>query len=175
MTTKPVMSLTLNDYQQQAQRTAQRADPLPSDKRLMGFALGLTGEAGEVADLVKKETTHGHARDTTKIKAELGDVLWYLAALAHEYGLTLEDVAAANIAKLKARYPDPEGFSEARSKARGAEPEFTDGDLVCTSRLLPYDPSAPERALAKRLDAVETRLSNLERCDCEFDCLCGVY
>lgn len=112
------MSLTLNDYQQQAQRTAQRADPLPSDKRLMGFALGLTGEAGEVADLVKKETTHGHARDTTKLAEELSDCLWYIAALAHEIGVTLQDIAEANIAKLQVRYPD--GFSEERSKNRDA-------------------------------------------------------
>ena len=74
---------------------------------------GLNGEAGEVIDLVKKHLFHGHDLDVEKIKLELGDVLWYIAECADALDLDLEDIAKANIAKLKARYP--EGFSFERS------------------------------------------------------------
>lgn len=77
---------------------------------------GLTGEAGEVADLIKKHFGHGHELDLIKVNKELGDVLWYLSQLAEQFGLSLDDVAQANIDKLKKRYPD--GFSEEASKNR---------------------------------------------------------
>lgn len=69
--------------------------------------LGLVGEAGEVAEKIKKILRDdGGIIDETKkleIMKELGDVLWYLAGLATELGLSLEEVAAANIAKLSSR------------------------------------------------------------------------
>lgn len=83
---------------------------------LAGLSLGLTGEAGEVADYVKKVVAHGHALDSDKLAKELGDVLWYTAVMADAIGLTLEAIAAQNIVKLKARYP--EGFSHERSLTR---------------------------------------------------------
>lgn len=70
-------------------------------------ALGLAGEAGEVADKVKKivRDDEGEVTFTRKasIASELGDVLWYVATLSDELGLTLDDVAAINIAKLRDR------------------------------------------------------------------------
>lgn len=83
---------------------------------MLHLLCGLTGEAGEVADLIKKHFGHGHELDLTKVKKELGDVLWYLSQLAEQFGLSMDDVGEANIAKLKARYPD--GFSEEASKNR---------------------------------------------------------
>lgn len=80
------------------------------------YALGLAGEAGEVCDLLKKHWGHGHDLDREKLKKELGDVLWYVAALAAQFGLTLEEVAASNVCKLRARYP--QGFSPEASRAR---------------------------------------------------------
>lgn len=91
--------MTFDEYQQEMRRTFKR-------DRLAGHALGLTGEAGEVADLVKKAVYHGVGHTPDEMAKELGDVLWYLTAVAEEYGLSLADVAAGNIAKLKARYPD---------------------------------------------------------------------
>jgi NTP pyrophosphatase (non-canonical NTP hydrolase) len=80
------------------------------------YALGLAGEAGEVCDLLKKAWGHQHALDHEELKKELGDVLWYVAALASQFDMTLEDVAAANVAKLSARYP--KGFSPEASRNR---------------------------------------------------------
>lgn len=101
---------TLNRYQVEALRTVGSSD-------LAIFGLGLTGEAGEVADIIKKELGHGHQRDAARVAKELGDVLWYIAALADEYGYSLATIATMNIDKLKARYPD--GFESERSINRG--------------------------------------------------------
>lgn len=68
-------------------------------------ALGLSGEAGEYTDLVKKELHHDvEAPRSAKLK-ELGDTLWYLQLGAHLAGFTLEEVAQANADKIEARYP----------------------------------------------------------------------
>ena len=78
--------------------------------------LGIAGEAGEVADLLKKHLGHGHELDREKLKKELGDVLWYVTRIAQHFGMGLEDVARANVAKLRQRYPS--GFSTEASKSR---------------------------------------------------------
>lgn len=64
--------------------------------------LGLCGEAGEAAEKVKKRERDGNF-DREAFLKELGDVLWYVAAAAREVGSNLEEVAAINLAKLKAR------------------------------------------------------------------------
>lgn len=104
-------SLTLNRYQSLANRSAGAGGE--GDQRLVVSALGLAGEAGEFANLVKKMTAHGHPFDPESLKDELGDVLWYLAEAATAVGLNLEDIAAHNVDKLIKRYP--EGFSEEHS------------------------------------------------------------
>ena len=107
------------DYSDLALRTApdnpdgqQRTRDLPiggEQKQLLLGALGLCGEAGEVAELVKKHVFHGHPIDTVRLLKEIGDVLWYLNYLAARcLGCTLLAVMRANIQKLSARYP--EGF-----------------------------------------------------------------
>jgi NTP pyrophosphatase (non-canonical NTP hydrolase) len=107
---------TFGWYQNMAMRTA-RADEEP-EKALLIRTLGLTGEAGEVADYVKKCAGHGHPLDKSVIEKELGDVLWYVAALSHNLGLDMAGIARKNIDKLKKRYP--EGFSEEASRNRVA-------------------------------------------------------
>ena len=101
--------MRLNEYQHEAQRTA-------GDIRLEVVGLGLAGESGEVADVIKKFVAHGHDLDVHKLSEEAGDVLWYLAILASRLGTTLEHIAASNLRKLERRYPD--GFSEERSRNR---------------------------------------------------------
>lgn len=105
---------TLNRYQLEALRTAAMSPDW--DFRKLIFGLGIAGEAGEVADLIKKEVGHGHEPNYEKMCEELGDVMWYLALIADTYGFSLSDVATYNIDKLKARYP--EGFSTEASVNR---------------------------------------------------------
>lgn len=73
------------------------------------WTLKLCAEAGEVAQLVERDVfgrdRHG-PQDPEHLKLELGDVLWYLAAIAGSVGMSLQEVAEANIAKLQRRYPE---------------------------------------------------------------------
>jgi len=109
-----------DEYQRLAGRTlidGPDAEYTPLETMLVWNALGLTGEAGEVADLIKKGVFHRHGVDHDKLVKELGDVLWYVAALCSKLGVSLSDVMQANVDKLRARYPD--GYSSEASKHRG--------------------------------------------------------
>lgn len=110
------IELNLNQYQALAQRTSGAGGD--GERRLIIAALGLTGEAGEFANMVKKLTAHGHEIPLETLADELGDVLWYVAEAASTCGLQLGDIAQQNVDKLRARYP--EGFSEERSINRDA-------------------------------------------------------
>jgi NTP pyrophosphatase (non-canonical NTP hydrolase) len=94
--------MDMNDYQAQARTTAI----YPEDLGLIYTALGLTGESGEVAEKVKKMVRDGTELNIVKkgeIALELGDVLWYIANLAHEIGVSLETIAKTNIKKINNR------------------------------------------------------------------------
>ena len=106
--------MTLNEYQALAQRTSNRT--LEMKGHLFNGVLGLAGEAGECADLVKKHYFQDGRLFVDGLEDELGDVLWYVAETAAALGLTLEDVATRNVEKLKKRYP--EGFDAERSLHR---------------------------------------------------------
>jgi NTP pyrophosphatase (non-canonical NTP hydrolase) len=103
--------LKLNQYQVFAEHTSGAGGQ--GDRRLIIAALGLAGEAGEFANMVKKLTAHGHDIPLETLADELGDVLWYVAEAASACGLELGNIAHQNIDKLRSRYP--EGFSEERS------------------------------------------------------------
>lgn len=117
--------MTCNEYQEEMRRTYK-------PDRKANHALGLAGEAAEIAvnyqqkrdeldrafdamvaagkvsEAVKKDVFHARPLDPVQLRDELGDLLWYIAATACDYGLTLSEVAETNVAKLRARYP--EGF-----------------------------------------------------------------
>src|SRR6188768_1862420 len=98
-----------NDYQRLAGRTLlDTPDFQITDEEVMlaWNAIGLAGEAGEVAELAKKQIFHHHGLDPEMWKKELGDVLWYVAAICTKLGFTMEEVMDLNIEKLRARFPD---------------------------------------------------------------------
>ncbi len=64
---------------------------------------GLAGEAGEVANKITKFIRDGGQLDTDSLKKELGDVLWYIAAMARELEIDLEDIAITNVDKIQSR------------------------------------------------------------------------
>ena len=72
---------------------------------LLAGALGMCGEAGECAEIVKKALFQGHEVNKDKMIEELGDVMWYIALTATGLGVTLEEIATYNIEKLSRRYP----------------------------------------------------------------------
>ncbi len=96
--------MTLNDYQTAAARTINPS--LSLQDRLLDAAAGLAEEAGEVLGIVRKERMQGRPMDAVRLREELGDALWCLAVAAQCAGMTLDEVAAANVEKLKARHPD---------------------------------------------------------------------
>lgn len=85
---------------------------------LINGVLGLTGEAGEVSDLVKKGIFHEKGLDMDHIKKEVGDVCWYIALICKACCFDLDSVLEANVEKLKNRYPD--GFDVERANHRKA-------------------------------------------------------
>lgn len=104
--------MQLNEYHEEVMRTADTAY-MTRFERLTNGALGLCGEAGEVADLLKKAMFQGHEIDEERIAEELGDCAWYLVYTADAMGLRLEEILEKNKAKLRKRYPD--GFDSDRS------------------------------------------------------------
>lgn len=106
--------MTINEYQELAMRTVN--PDLDKNQMLINSVMGLCGESGEAIDIVKKWYAHGHELDKEHFKKELGDIAWYLAEAATALDIKLEDVLAANIEKLKKRYP--EGFQTQKSVER---------------------------------------------------------
>ena len=96
--------MDLNQYQDKSRATARYPDV---GNNLIYPTLGLAGEAGEVADKVKKvlRDKNGIFGDVEKeeLIMELGDVLWYIAQLSRELGFDLEQVAKSNLRKLSSR------------------------------------------------------------------------
>lgn len=102
--------MTFNEYQNLAQRTS---NVKTASAKIENGILGLCGESGECADILKKYLYQGHEFEREKMIEEAGDVAWYLAELATGLGITLEDIFMRNINKLRRRYP--EGFDPERS------------------------------------------------------------
>ena len=102
--TGTVRGVQLSDYQQRSRATAVYPD---AGSNITYTALGLCGEAGECAEKVKKAIRDdgGALSDERRaaLAAELGDVLWYVAQLATEAGLDLDEIADDNLAKLLSR------------------------------------------------------------------------
>ena len=87
--------MTFDEYQVKAKQTAIYDHPI------IYPTLGLCGESGEVAEKVKKHLRDGTSLD--ELKKELGDVLWYLASIASDLNISLNDIALTNVEKLQSR------------------------------------------------------------------------
>ena len=107
------IEMNFNTYQYAARKTAIYQNVFIDDVEMRGVypALGLAGESGEVAEKIKKYVRDGYI-DKESLKKELGDVLWYIAALCSDFGFNLEEVAQANLNKLQSR--------QERDKIRGS-------------------------------------------------------
>jgi len=96
--------MTFEEYEKKAGKTAIYPN---RGNNLIYPVLGLVGESGEVAEKVKKlirDKNYKIDKDFVEtIKMELGDVLWYIAAICYELGLSMEEVAKSNIEKLASR------------------------------------------------------------------------
>ena len=95
--------MNFKEYQDKIKVTAQ----YPNNVRILYPTLGLCGEAGEVAEKVKKvfRDNNGHFTEDkiAEITKELGDVLWYIQAMCNDLNINMQDVAQANVDKLLSR------------------------------------------------------------------------
>ena len=113
--------MNFNEYQDETEETAQYPDFAIIQQQYEHIfpvytflypALGLSGETGEVLEIIKKIVRDRRTvtdEDKEKIKLELGDVLWYLAQMAARFNLKLDDVATSNLKKLEQRYKERGG------------------------------------------------------------------
>lgn len=112
--------MTGNKYQMLCLRTANTTEPMDL---LMNGVLGLNGESGEAADMVKKFRFQGHELDREKLAKELGDIMWYVSITAHALDYSLDEIMQMNVDKLIERYPN--GFESERSLNRSEYQEVT--------------------------------------------------
>lgn len=97
--------MDLREYQKKAVKTFKPHRELtPHEAEILDWSLGLPGEVGEVAELVKHSIFHNEPMDLMKLAKEIGDVMWYIAALCKSYNIPLELVGRLNIAKLTHRH-----------------------------------------------------------------------
>lgn len=96
--------MNLDEYQKLALRTARSKD---KKDEMFHLVLGLVGEAGEIAEKIKKVTRDYDSDfahlDKEDLKKELGDVMWYIAVLADYFGISLAEICTKNIEKLASR------------------------------------------------------------------------
>ena len=90
-------------------------------QRALHSAMGMSTEANEVLDALKKAVFYGKDLDIINIYEELGDLMWYIAIMCDTWGFDLENIMEMNIKKLKARYP--EKFDEERANTRDLRKE----------------------------------------------------
>ncbi|HSW85306.1 MAG TPA: nucleoside triphosphate pyrophosphohydrolase family protein [Candidatus Saccharimonadales bacterium] len=97
--------MTFDEYQNRALTTVISSDNEFRD--LLHWVLGINGEAGEIAEKVKKiirdKQGKVNKQDKDELSKEIGDVLWYLAVFAHHLGVSFDAVAEANLTKLRSR------------------------------------------------------------------------
>lgn len=107
------------NYRNEVLRNCPGFDSTSMHDKLALGGLGVAGEAGEVADLVKKILYHdaAFAENRDKLIKEMGDVYWYLEYLAAAIGVDTEAVLRANVEKLRKRHPNGWTPESAKSKA----------------------------------------------------------
>ncbi len=101
----------LKEYQEHCRKTAKKFNT--KTEEILTWGLGITGEAGDVASCIKKTFTHDNDQ-THGIRENVGDTLWYIAAICNFFNWDLNEILKENMEKLKKRYPN--GFTEKDAK-----------------------------------------------------------
>jgi NTP pyrophosphatase (non-canonical NTP hydrolase) len=101
----------IDEFQLTCRRTVN-----PAGDCFENYAFGLAGEAGEIADMIKKADYQGHFINTEELNKEIGDLVWYACNMAYKAGINMSEVLDCNITKLQKRFP--QGFDPTRSRNR---------------------------------------------------------
>ena len=110
------------DYVKEANRTMSEHYDLSSvAPDVLHGAIGIATESGELLDAIKKAIFYQKPADIVNVKEELGDLMWYIALICHNFGWTFEEIQKLNIEKLKKRYPDRFTAEHAENRDLAAE------------------------------------------------------
>ena len=122
--------MTLDEYQQKTKSTVQSYNSKDQENFFLGY-LGLAGEAGSVLTTLKKQIRDGEGFGSfnDKLKEELGDVLWYVAAIASHYNISLGEVAETNLLKTHDRFEELDLLKIARFDEKYEE-QFPDSFVI---------------------------------------------
>lgn len=134
------MSLISDNYIKQAITTEvpiesafKRMDCNRTAFRILHGAIGMSTEAGELLDNVKKYVFYGKPIDTVNVQEEIGDTLWYIAIICHELNIkNFDDIMETNIEKLRIRYPEKFKEYDALNRNLGKEREVLEQDSAVT-------------------------------------------
>jgi NTP pyrophosphatase (non-canonical NTP hydrolase) len=107
-------AITVEDYRQDVLRTARK--DLPVIDQITNAAMGASGEAGELVELIKKYRYQGHGLNKEKAIEEAGDALYYLVLFLEMIGSNIDEAIRRNVEKRLERYPN--GFEAHRSRGR---------------------------------------------------------
>lgn len=132
---------------------AIRAELTPEDCHRLHMAVGISGEAGELLDAIKKAVIYRKPLDTANVKEECGDLLFYITGMLSSIGSNLDEVIAENAAKLSLRYAS-RSYSNAAAIARN------DKDHGAEVR-------GPEPEADEEFDEIIPRACPIEDPDCE--------
>lgn len=130
---------------------AIRSELTPEDCHRLHMAIGISGEAGELLDAIKKAAIYRKPLDIHNVKEEIGDVLFYITGLLQSIGIDMETVIAENVAKLSLRYQSL-SYSNAAAIQRMDKAEEVKG---------------PEPEADEEFDEVVPRACNVEDEECE--------
>ena len=130
---------------------AIRSELTPEDCHRLHMAIGISGEAGELLDAIKKAAIYRKPLDIANVKEEIGDVLFYITGLLQSIGIDMETVIAENVAKLSLRYQSL-SYSNAAAIQRMDKAEEVKG---------------PEPEADEEFDEVVPRSCNVEDEECE--------
>ncbi len=117
--------MTPSEYIQSAMRTEKKEYGFEAlgkvTPRIEHAVMGLVTEAGECMDALKKSKMYGKELDTVNLIEEAGDIMWYLALLSDELGVSFEQLWEKNIAKLRVRFPEKYTEELVSTRNLGAE------------------------------------------------------
>jgi NTP pyrophosphatase (non-canonical NTP hydrolase) len=112
---------SLKEYQRLCRVTAKKFDN--KEKEILTWGLGIAGEAGDVANCIKKTFVHDNDQ-RQGIKENVGDTLWYAAMICNYFNWDLEEVLKENVEKLMKRYP--QGFTVKGAKRNGTRIDWNE-------------------------------------------------
>lgn len=145
-----VDTVQFDQYVKDAARTLSTKFQIPHED-IIHAIMGISTEAGEMLDQLKKHMFYGKDLDVVNLMEEVGDLMWYVAILSRAMGWRLEAVLAKNIAKLRARYPQKFETEQALNRDLALERQVLEGE---------QGTRAAEIATGRR-----TVLSGAVRCD----------